>query len=96
MTPEESLKKMKEASRQFYLQAVRTECHAFIEFTGLMNEYIKICEEFQRQYPDQDFRKCNIHNSQRLEFKPYHIAYFNEKLQCIYQARIQVKTTEDQ
>ncbi len=34
----ECLRKMEDASRAFYIH------HAFIEFTGLMNEYIKVSD----------------------------------------------------
>ncbi|MEG4032213.1 hypothetical protein QUA26_29020, partial [Microcoleus sp. Pol12A4] len=43
-TPEEILEAMKAASHNYYRDAIATNCHTFIEFTGLINEYIKICE----------------------------------------------------
>ncbi|MGB7709278.1 MAG: hypothetical protein WBL95_07015 [Microcoleus sp.] len=85
MTPSESLKLMQEASDKFYLASANTKCHAFIEFTGLMNEYIKVCSEFQKANPDDDFRSVNAHSGLPLKLKPYHIHYIKEKLYCIYQ-----------
>lgn len=80
----EMLRKMKQASSAFYGMAVQTGCHPFIEFTGLMNEYIKICEEAQAQ--GIDFTQTTAHQSGRdkLPMKSYHVAYLGEKLGCIY------------
>lgn len=88
MTPSESLKLMQEASDKFYIASGNTQCHAFVEFTGLMNEYIKVCSEFQKANPDDDFRSLNAHSGKSLKLKPYHIHYIKEKLNCIYQEEI--------
>ncbi|MEG4977223.1 hypothetical protein [Microcoleus sp. K4-B3] len=90
MTPEESLDKMNLAASNFYDEAIRTDCHAFIEFTGLIREYIKICEENHAK--GIDFREENAHtgNSQ-LKIEPYEIDYLNEKLHCIFQGLIVVE-----
>lgn len=85
MTPSESLQLMQEASDKFYQASTRTHCHAFVEFTGLMNEYIKICNEFQQANPDADFRENNAHTGQNIPVKPYQKQYILEKLECIYQ-----------
>jgi hypothetical protein len=45
MTPEESLDRMEAAANQFYMLAAATNCHAYIEFTGLLREYCKVCRE---------------------------------------------------
>jgi hypothetical protein len=37
-TAQESLNRMWRAANQFYQAATETECHAFIEFTGLLRE----------------------------------------------------------
>jgi hypothetical protein len=85
MTPEESLDRMRAASKTLYNMAIRTDCHAFIEFTGLMNEYIKICEKNHAQ--GLDFRNSNAHigKSQQMQIQPYQVDYLNEKLHCIFQ-----------
>jgi len=90
MTPEESLDRMKQASEQFYDGAIRTGCHAFIEFAGLMNEYIQVCREYQKANPDKDFRKCNAHSGNPLHFRYPEIQYLNKKLECIYQGLVVV------
>lgn len=76
------LAKMRNASDAFYSAAVGTGNHAFIEFTGLMNEYIKLCYDASEQ--GVDFMTANIHAGSHLPFKGYHKAYLNEKLECIY------------
>jgi hypothetical protein len=93
LTAQESLDKMWLAANQFYLAAINTDCHAFIEFTGLMREYCKVCEKNLAR--GIDFRELNAHTSQRMELQPYHIDYFNEKLNCIFQGSLKVKKASD-
>lgn len=70
-------------SNRFYNGARLTGCHAFIEFTGLMNEYIKLCECALAQ--GLDFTETTIHGSGKpLPMESYQRAYLDEKLQCIY------------
>lgn len=78
----EMIKKMHDASGIYYALAVQTGCHTFIEFTGLINEFIKLCE--QALVDGIDFTQASIHSGQHLPFEPYHIAYLREKLECIY------------
>ncbi|MGB8688921.1 MAG: hypothetical protein WCD53_16505 [Microcoleus sp.] len=88
MTPSESLKLMQEASDKFYQASCHTQCHAFVEFTGLMNEYIKVCSEFQKANPEADFRTSNGHSEDEISLKPYQKQYIREKLHCIYQQNL--------
>jgi len=90
MTPEESLQKMNIAASNFYDEAIRTDCHTFIEFTGLIREYIKICEKNHAQ--GIDFRKENAHTGiKQMKIQDYQINYLNEKLHCIFQGLIVVE-----
>lgn len=85
MHPDErktALREMRRASSAFYAQAVRIGNHPFIEFTGLMNEYIKACEAAHEQ--GIDFTECNTHSGQPLPIESYMRAYINEKLECIF------------
>lgn len=82
------LRGMRGASDYFYSSAVRIGVHAFIEFAGLMNEFIKLCEEAHAK--GIDFTMANVHTDQHLPFQPHHIAYLNEKLECIYGMRFTV------
>lgn len=90
MTPEraaellEVIRQMQAVSRGFYAQAVRVGNHAFIEFTGLMNEYINICEGSLAK--GIDFTECTIHGSgQSLHIESFQRKYLAEKLTCIFE-----------
>lgn len=94
MTPEESLEKMQAASNQFYSAAIRTNCHTFIEFTGLLNEFIKICGENLAQ--GRDFTQISAHSSEEpLKIQEHQIQYMNEKLHCIFQGAIVMEVKRD-
>lgn len=89
MTPErqaelrEALARMDAASSVFYRHAVHTGHHAFVEFTGLLNEYIKVC----RRSLDEDgvdFTGASTHSGKALRFEGYELAYIAEKLECIF------------
>jgi len=74
---------MRAASSAFYRDAQRIGCHPFIEFTGLLNEYIQLCERALAQ--GQDFTGTSIHGSGKpLPMQEFNRAYLNEKLECIY------------
>ena len=92
LTPEESLNRMEAAAAQFYMLATATNCHAYIEFAGLLREYCKVCSENLAR--GIDFREVNGHHSQRMEIQPHEIDYFNEKLNCIFQGLLVVKGVE--
>ena len=75
------LRGMGVAAAQFYCAAVEIGCHPFIEFTGLMNEYIKICA--QAVDNNVDFANANTHSGNALPMRDYQMAYLAEKLDCI-------------
>lgn len=79
------LDKMRSASNLFYSQATQIGNHPFIEFTGLMNEYIKICQRAHEQ--GLDFTQCNKHAGEHLPMKSFEVDYINEKLECIFTGR---------
>lgn len=76
------LAQMSAASSVFYASAIRIGCHPFIEFTGLMNEYIKCCRTAHEA--GIDFTDCNVHTGQPLPMREFEVDYVNEKLACIY------------
>lgn len=84
-TPEEILEAMKIASHNFYREAIATNCHTFIEFTGLINEYIEICERNLKQR-GIDFTKTSAHcpGEPRLQIEGWELDYINDKLRCIF------------
>jgi hypothetical protein len=85
---ERCLTLMKNASDMFYLNAVNAGNHAFIEFTGILNEYLKICQDLHAA--GIDFTQCNRHTGKGLEIQQFQVDYLNEKLECIFNGRIKV------
>lgn len=84
-TPEERaemLRKMQACSDTFYRHVVQAGCHAMIEFTGLMNEFVKVCADAHAA--GEQFPFANTHTGVILPFKSHHLAYLAEKLGCIY------------
>jgi len=79
---QEMIGKMQAVSNQFYSGAQLAGCHAFIEFTGIMNEYIKVCQHALDK--GIDFSMANSHNTTVLPMERYHLAYLGEKVNCIY------------
>jgi hypothetical protein len=80
---------MQVVSDQFYKGAINTGNHAFIEFCGLMNEYIKVCRNAIAK--DIDFTEANIHSGTALPMTPYELDYAREKFECIYGASFKNK-----
>lgn len=76
------IKKMEAASNDFYRAATQTGVHSFIEFTGIMNEYIKVCQHALAK--GIDFSMANSHNTTVLPMERYHLNYLGEKVNCIY------------
>lgn len=76
---------MRRVSNAFYAAAIRIENHPFIEFCGLMNEYINACEAAAAK--GVDFTECNTHTGLHLPLEPHQIAHINEKLECIFTGR---------
>jgi hypothetical protein len=68
---------MRAAAGQFYADAVRIGYHQFVEFTGLLNEHIRICERAHQE--GKDFSTCGA-----LPVENHHLKYIGEKLNCIY------------
>ena len=74
-----SLDRMEQASAVFYRMAQDTKKHQFLEFNGLLAEYIKLLKVLHTE--DKD-----IVESDNLPMKDYNAAYLAEKLDCIYGA----------
>lgn len=75
--------KMRRASDGFYGSAVQAGNHAFIEFCGVMNEYINICEDNLKQ--GIDFTMCNQHTDLKMQVDRHRFDYLKEKLHCIFE-----------
>jgi len=81
------LRGMRAASDRFYESAFRIGCHPFIEFCGLMNEYIKMCEQAHKA--GIDFPHASAHSGLAVPMAPYEAAYLGEKIGCIYGPSLQ-------
>jgi hypothetical protein len=75
------LQRMRAASSRFYGEACAIGCHPFIEFTGLMNEYLKCCAATLEA--GRDFTQASAHAGGRLEMARHSVEYFAEKMNCI-------------
>lgn len=82
--PTEALGFMHRVSAEFYRMAIQGGVHTFIEFTGFMNEYIKLCEDAHRS--GHDFIHANAHGGDEnpLPMETYHAEYIAEKFNCIF------------
>lgn len=74
--------KMEAVSNAFYGAASQTGVHAFIEFCGLMNEFIKMCQETSEA--GKDFNESNTHTGVELVVRHHHLEYLAEKFDCIF------------
>jgi hypothetical protein len=79
---EHKIMQMRQVSNKFYWAAFRIGNHAFIEFTGLMNDYINACADALRD--GVDFTQCNVHTGAHLPLASHQREYVSEKLTCIY------------
>lgn len=80
-----AINQMREAVHSFYHAAQRIGNHPFIEFTGLMGEYVKACELAHEK--GVDFSDCSTHSGIPLPMSLYMVRYINEKLECIFTGR---------
>lgn len=76
------VKAMREVALAFYPQAANTHVHAFIEFCGLMQKFIDICENTSKK--GRDFNESNTHTGDALVVAEHDVAYLAEKFDCIF------------
>ncbi len=81
------LKRIGELVELFYPAAVNTGCHAFIEFTGLLNEFLRICADAEAR-GETAWADANVHSGRHLPLPAFRHAYLSEKLECIYGAEL--------
>lgn len=87
-----ALTQMKAASDKFYSDAIKIGNHPFVEFAGLMNEYILACTQAHQR--GINFTACSAHTGQPLPMHPNQVKYVNEKLECIFAGRSVMRTDE--
>lgn len=66
----------------FFSAGMGGECHAFLEFNGLIQKYVDIASRAAQQ--GIDFTQANVHNSKALPVEDHDLAYLAEKLRCIF------------
>jgi hypothetical protein len=79
---DEIIRKMREVSGTFYAGAVKTHNHPFIEFCGILNEFISVCQNASED--GIDFTQTNRHSGAALPIQPHNARYLGEKVGCIY------------
>lgn len=80
-----ALQRMEDVAAGFYRSAVSIGVHPFIEFSGLMHEYLKCARAAHND--GVDFTECNTHTGSDLPMPGYSVDYINEKLECIFTGR---------
>jgi hypothetical protein len=78
---------MAKAINDFYHAAADTGVHPFVEFAGVMTAYEKTCRRTHEV--GIDFTECNRHTGVALPMEGYEVKYLTEKLDCIFDGRIQ-------
>jgi hypothetical protein len=81
------LQQMNQLTEAFYWRAFAIECHPFIEFCGVMGEYIKVAEAAHKA--GIDFTNTTAHSGHALPIQPYNARYLGEKIGCIYGPALQ-------
>jgi hypothetical protein len=80
---EAKIVRMRSASNSFYRDAAYAGVHPFIEFAGLMNEYLELCQDALKQ--DVDYSQVSVHGSTHPPpMHPVRAAYLAEKFGCIF------------
>lgn len=78
----ETIQGMQKASNAFYAAAIQLHCHPFIEFTGMLNQYIQMCRAALGG--GIDFTGLNTHSGRGLPMSRIDSDYIFEKFDCIY------------
>ncbi len=78
---------MEKLNEAFYWHAFKIGCHPFIEFCGVMGEYIKLAQAAHEQ--GIDFTNTTAHSGFPLPMKDYNARYLGEKVGCIYGPALQ-------
>lgn len=81
------LHEMQRISNAFYVSARRTDVHTFIEFTGFINEWIKMCTAACEA--GIDFTELSVHakraSTEPLPFASYEAEYLGTKFGCVFE-----------
>jgi hypothetical protein len=81
------LKQMEQLTEAFYWRAFQIGCHPFIEFCGVMTEYLKVAQAAHEA--GIDFTNTTAHSGFPLPIQPYNAKYLGDKIGCIYGPALQ-------
>jgi hypothetical protein len=81
------LAQMNQLIEAFYWRAFAIGCHPFIEFCGVMGEYLKVAQAAHAA--GIDFTNTTAHSGFPLPIQPYNASYLGEKIGCIYGPALQ-------
>jgi hypothetical protein len=85
-TPIEVAQRMAEANEKVYwylfVMGFGSDCHAFLEFCGLMSKYQQLCRKAAEA--GIDFRHANVHSDEALPMEEHDVRYLAEKFECIF------------
>jgi hypothetical protein len=74
--------KMRNTANRVYVLLQSCEVHAFIEFNGLMQKYVDLCQ--RASDAGVDFTMFNTHNDRAFTVHAHDIEYMAEKFDCIF------------
>ena len=74
--------KMRNTSNRVYVLLQSCGVHAFIEFNGLMQKYVDLCQRAADE--GVDFTMFNTHNDKTFEVQDHDVVYLAEKFDCIF------------
>lgn len=66
----------------FFHAGMGSRCHAFLEFNGLISQYVKIAQ--RAAAAGIDFTQANVHNQTPLPVEIHDLEYLAEKIRCIF------------
>lgn len=74
--------KMRATANLTYVMLQSCHVHAFIEFNGLMQKYVDLCQ--RAADVGEDFSMYNTHNDKTFEVQEHDVVYLAEKFDCIF------------
>jgi len=75
--------------KRLFLLNVGGRFHAFLEWCGVMNEHLNICEDIIRA--GAPAFTMNRHTGATPPIPPYRLTYMGEKLECIFDGMLSVE-----
>lgn len=80
------VRRMRVANHSIYATLFRmkfgADCHAFLEFCGLMSKYADLCASAAEN--GIDFGRANVHTGTSLPMETHDVLYLAEKFECIF------------